>query len=67
MITVTINQEQHQFEEQTSLQTVLSNMQISLRGLAVAINNSVISQADWETTIVKQDDKIILIKATQGG
>lgn len=67
MITVTINQEHHQFEEQTSLQTVLSNMQISLRGLAVAINNSVISQADWETTIVKQDDKIILIKATQGG
>lgn len=67
MITVTINQEQHQFEEQTSLQTVLSYMQISLRGLAVAINNSVISQADWETTIVKQDDKIILIKATQGG
>lgn len=67
MITVTINQEQHQFEKQTTLQTVLNSMQISLRGIAVAINNQVISQTNWESTIVNQDDKIILIQATQGG
>ncbi len=37
------------------------------RGVAVAVNSSVISSAEWELHILKENDKIMVIKATQGG
>lgn len=37
------------------------------QGVAVAINNKVISKKDWATTTLKPYDQIILITASQGG
>ena len=36
-------------------------------GIAVAVNQNVIPKANWKTTIVKQNDSIMIITATQGG
>jgi sulfur carrier protein len=38
-----------------------------LRGLAVAVNNTVIPRAIWETFTLKENDTITIIRATQGG
>ncbi|MDA3883891.1 MAG: sulfur carrier protein ThiS [Bacteroidales bacterium] len=40
---------------------------ISKKGIAVAINNSLIQKAKWAHTILKENDKIIVISATKGG
>ena len=37
------------------------------KGLAVAINECVVPKAEWETCMLQSNDKLILIKATQGG
>lgn len=37
------------------------------KGIAVAVNNSVIPKADWENCMVESADKITIIRATQGG
>lgn len=37
------------------------------RGIAVAINEQVIGKANWRSHTLLPKDKIILIKATQGG
>ncbi len=37
------------------------------RGIAVAINNQVISKSNWAVTTLKENDKIIIITATAGG
>ncbi|MFD2164446.1 sulfur carrier protein ThiS [Paradesertivirga mongoliensis] len=37
------------------------------KGIAVAVNNSVIPKTDWENFRVESADKITIIRATQGG
>lgn len=37
------------------------------KGIAVAVNDSVIPQKDWQSTILNENDKLLIITATQGG
>ena len=37
------------------------------KGIAIAINNNVIPRTEWDAYILQAEDKMILIKATQGG
>jgi sulfur carrier protein len=37
------------------------------RGLAVAVNQKVITKANWSTHLLKDQDDLMVIKATQGG
>ncbi|AHM61329.1 thiamine biosynthesis sulfur transfer protein [Flammeovirgaceae bacterium 311] len=37
------------------------------RGIAVAVNEQVIAKASWPTYELLPEDKVMLIKATQGG
>ena len=37
------------------------------RGIAVAVNNAVISKPNWEEFELKENDKITIIRPTQGG
>jgi sulfur carrier protein len=37
------------------------------QGIAVAINNTVIPRASWQHHLINSQDKVIIIKATQGG
>ncbi len=37
------------------------------RGLAVAVNDTVVPRAEWATHAVQPHDRILLIRATQGG
>ena len=36
-------------------------------GVAVAVNNHVIPKLNWDVVVLQPDDKITVIKATQGG
>ncbi len=42
------------------------NMSVS-RGVAVAVNEVVVPKTEWENFQLKDNDKILIIKATQGG
>ncbi|HCQ29496.1 MAG TPA: thiamine biosynthesis protein ThiS [Flavobacteriales bacterium] len=46
---------------------LLKSQNISENGIAVAINQQVVSKSKWTTTQIKNNDKIIIITATQGG
>ncbi len=37
------------------------------RGIAVAVNNQVIPKAVWESYKLSENDKILVIRASQGG
>jgi len=39
----------------------------NLDGIALAINNNVILRKFWDTTIINENDNIIIIQATKGG
>lgn len=36
-------------------------------GTALAVNSDVVARTDWDKRILQHNDKIIIIKATQGG
>lgn len=40
---------------------------VSQKGIAVAINNNVVPRAEWGSHVLNAEDKVTLIKATQGG
>ena len=40
---------------------------LNKRGIAVAVNNSVIPKSEWDSYTVDSADKITIIRATQGG
>ena len=63
-----INDEEYSYSEEKNLISILRELDlVTLQGIAVAINNLVIPKAEWENYRVKDDDKILIIKATQGG
>ncbi len=64
-----INNQKLEFElNEISIQTMLNlycpNKQ---KGIAVAVNSSVIPKSDWENYLLQETDEILIITATQGG
>jgi len=56
------------FSEQCSIQQMLDEViPEKQRGIAIAINNSVIPKINWHNQFLKHNDEVLIIKATQGG
>lgn len=67
MIDITVNSKKHSVQENTSVVTLLEELIVSSDGIAIAINQEIISREDWQITTVKNNDTILIIQATQGG
>lgn len=65
---VTVNQQLYIVPQNCSVQTLLSDvLQRPERGLAIAINETIVPKTQWDTHTLNAADSIIIIKATQGG
>lgn len=67
MIRFEVNGEVIRLEKEISVVSLLSHLDIAREGIAVAINRQVISKESWVSFFVKDADKVLIIKATQGG
>ncbi|MGV4529074.1 sulfur carrier protein ThiS [Ornithobacterium rhinotracheale] len=67
MITVKINSEIEQIPKETTLSKLIVLKNIATRGIAIAVNQKVISRSKWEIFQLQENDTILIIKATQGG
>ena len=66
-ITVRVNNKEHQLPENSSVQSALDQLNIKQHGIAIAINDSIITKSSWSDTTLKANDNILVITATQGG
>lgn len=65
---IIVNDETIQCEADSSILNMLENLSLeSLEGMAVAVNNEVIHKSQWKTHLLQENDKVIIIRATQGG
>ena len=65
---ITINQSLTEIPERSSVEDLLASLFTdSSKGIAVAINQAVVPKSRWAAHIISPNDKITLIKATQGG
>jgi len=62
-----INNQEQEFLSVNSLLDILKEKKIAQNGIAVAVNETVIPKTEWEKFSLKENDSILIIKATQGG
>lgn len=67
MITVNVNNTAHTLPSPSTLQDLLAQLQISEKGIAVAVNDQIISKNSWSDHQLAEGEKVLVIKATQGG
>jgi len=67
MINIKVNNTIHQFQVAISLGKVLNELEIATNGIAVAVNQNIITKTDWSTQALNEGDEVLIIKATQGG
>ena len=51
----------------TSLQELATELSLPEKGVAVAVNNRMVTRNDWNQTVIKEGDNIVVIKAVCGG
>ncbi len=67
-MTITVNDEVQSLEGVSSLQDLLCSMQlIEKTGIAVAVNERVITRTGWTEYKLNESDRVTVIQATQGG
>jgi sulfur carrier protein len=67
-MTVFVNDSEVKLEEPSTLLHILGSLSIkTFEGIAIALNNEVIPKSELEKIIVKENDKVLIIRAFQGG
>ncbi|WP_025742756.1 sulfur carrier protein ThiS [Aquimarina pacifica] len=66
-MTINVNNQSQNITENSSVQSLLEQLNIASNGIAIAINNQIVSRNNWNTMCLQIGDDVIIIKATQGG
>lgn len=64
---ILINEEVREVTSDISVSLLFETLGIQSAGIAVAVNDQVIRRSDWENTLLKEQDRITVIRATCGG
>jgi len=63
-----VNDNPRTFAAGTTLLALLGEMALAERpGVAVAVNDAVVSRADWNARTLHSGDRVLVIHASQGG
>jgi len=65
---VLVNNKLYAVQPETTVAALLQFIQLpSAKGIAIAINNQVIPKTHWEQQLLQSQDRVMIIRATQGG
>jgi sulfur carrier protein len=64
---ITYNGDAITLAETISVTDFIIERKLASKGIAVAINNQIIPKSNWDETIIKENDQLLIITATQGG
>lgn len=53
--------------QSVNLAALAAELELPLKGVAVAVNNRMIPRTDWEATPLAENDNVVIIKAACGG
>lgn len=63
---ILINNEKKQTEA-TNVSGLAAELQLPERGVAIAINNCIVTRDKWEATAISEGNNVTIIKAAFGG
>lgn len=64
---ILLNNQPKQIPEQSVQQLLNDMVGEKQKGIAVAINNTVVPRTAWSQCFISERDSVLIIKATQGG
>ncbi|ABG57531.1 sulfur carrier protein ThiS [Cytophaga hutchinsonii] len=65
---VIVNNKTVELPDAAGINALLAQLNItSPQGIAIAINEQVLPKSEWESCTLKNNDAVLLIRATQGG
>lgn len=67
MITITINGEERFFEDSTSVEDLLTQLEIKRDRLAVERNRSIVPRTEYEKTVLVDGDVLEIVSLVGGG
>jgi len=63
-----INNKEYEFHDSETINNILCTLEITQqKGIAIAVNNNIIYKKDWDVFKLNNNDKVTIIKASQGG
>lgn len=66
-MTLIVNGETKEFNNSSTLQDIITNLQIENKVMAAAVNMNIVKKDDWKNFIPKDNDKIELLQFVGGG
>ena len=66
-MTLIVNGETREFDNSSTLQDIITNLQIENKVMAAAVNMNIVKKDEWNNFIPKNDDKIELLQFVGGG
>jgi sulfur carrier protein len=66
-VKVTVNGEPRELPEGTTVAAVVASITKAATGVAVAVNDEVVSRGAWAQTPLQEQDRIEVLTAVQGG
>ncbi|KAB8192829.1 sulfur carrier protein ThiS [Nonomuraea phyllanthi] len=64
---VTINGAAHEVADGTTVAQAVRTLTAATTGVAVAVNDEVVTRSSWETTALSDRDRVEVLTAVQGG
>jgi sulfur carrier protein len=65
---VIVNNKSVELPDASGIHALLQQLNLSSpQGIAIAVNEQVVPKSEWESCVLKDNDAVLLIRATQGG
>jgi sulfur carrier protein len=66
-VTVVLNGERRELPDRATLAEAVAQLTVAVRGVAVAVNGSVVPRGLWPSTVLADADDVEVLTAVQGG
>jgi sulfur carrier protein len=66
-MTVVLNGERRELPDRATLADAVAQLTVAVRGVAVAVNGSVVPRGLWPSTVLADADDVEVLTAVQGG
>ena len=66
-MTINVNNKPQSISGNSSVSALLEQLNIVSVGIAIAVNNEIVSKEKWSDTLLQKEDRVTIIQATQGG
>lgn len=64
---IKVNNKEMDFDTAITIHQLARQLELPDKGVAIAVNNKMITRAEWDTFSVQENDAVVIIKAACGG